>query len=83
MISMVAPDQSPKPTTGLRAFHFDAEKEDSLMIDITAKPTWQWSSRNANPRSASTRSNNAGALVIKQTLLPRSLDLAFSLKYRR
>lgn len=53
------------------------------MIDITAKPTWQWSSKNANARSASTRTNNAGAIVIKQTLLPRSLDLAFSLKYRR
>lgn len=53
------------------------------MIDITARPTWQWSSKNANPRSASTRTSNAGVIVIKQTLLPRSLDLAFSLKYRR
>ena len=53
------------------------------MIDIIARPTWQWSSKNANLRSASTRTNNAGAIVIKQTLLPRSLDLAFSLKYRR
>ena len=52
------------------------------MIDITATPTWQWSSKNAT-RSASTRTNNAGAIVIKQTLLPRTLDLAFSLKYRR
>lgn len=53
------------------------------MIDITARPTWQWSSKNATTRSASTRTNNADAIVIKQTLLPRSLDLAFSLKYRR
>jgi hypothetical protein len=52
------------------------------MIDITAKPTWQWSSKNANTPSANTRTN-AGAMVIRQTLLPRSLDLAFSLKYRR
>ena len=53
------------------------------MVDITARPTWQWSSKNANPRSTGTRTNHAGAIVIKQTLLPRSLDLAFSLKYRR
>jgi len=53
------------------------------MIDITAKPTWQWSNKNPNTPSANTRTNNAGAIVIKQTLLPRSLDLAFSLKYRR
>jgi hypothetical protein len=53
------------------------------MIDITAKPTWQWSSKNANTPSANTRTNHTGGIVIKQTLLPRSLDLAFSLKYRR
>lgn len=53
------------------------------MIDITAKPTWQWSSKNANTPSANTRNNHGGAIVIRQTLLPRSLDLAFSLKYRR
>lgn len=53
------------------------------MKDITAKPTWQWSSKNANTPSASTRNNHGGPIVIRQTLLPRSLDLAFSLKYRR
>jgi hypothetical protein len=53
------------------------------MIDITAKPTWQWSSKNVNRPPANTRTNNAGAIVIRQTLLPRSLDLEFSLKYRR
>lgn len=53
------------------------------MIDITARPTWQWSSKNANPRSASTRTNNAGAIAIKQISIPRSLNLAFSLKYQR
>jgi hypothetical protein len=83
MIFMVVPDQGPKPGTGLRAFHTDEEKEISTMIDITARPTWQWSSKNANTPSTNTRTNHAGAIVIKQTLLPRSLDLAFSLKYRR
>ena len=53
------------------------------MIDLTAKPTRQWSSKNAPARSLSARTSNAGATVLKQALLPRSLDLAFSLKYRR
>lgn len=51
------------------------------MIDITAKPTWQWSSKNASRHSVSTRTHTAD--VMKHALLPRSLDLAFSLKYRR
>jgi hypothetical protein len=59
------------------------KKEIRPMIDITAKPTWQWSSKNANTPSANTRNNHGGAIAIKHTLLPRSLDLAFSLKYRR
>jgi len=59
------------------------KKENSPMIDVTARPTWQWCSKNASPRSASTRTNNAGAIAIKQTSIPRSLDLALSLKYRR
>lgn len=53
------------------------------MIDITAKPTFQWSSKSTPARSFSVRTSNAGATVLKQALLPRSLDLAFSLKYRR
>lgn len=53
------------------------------MMNITAKPTWQWSSKNTPTRSPAARTGNLGAAVIKQALLPRSLDLAFSLKYRR
>jgi len=53
------------------------------MMNITAKPTWQWSSKNVPTRSLNTRTSTAGPTVIKQLLLPRSLDLAFSLKYRR
>jgi len=53
------------------------------MMNITAKPTWQWASKcspSLSPRSSA--SNSAGA-VIKQALMPRSLDLVISLKYRR
>ncbi|MYM96492.1 hypothetical protein [Duganella vulcania] len=53
------------------------------MIDITAKPTWTWSSQSSPTRSLNTRTSNVGATLLKQALLPRSLDLAFSLKYRR
>jgi hypothetical protein len=72
--------RSPSPAFGL--FHSDVEKETAPMMNITAKPTWQWSSKNTPTRSISTRASNAGP-VFKQLLLPHSLDVAFSLKYRR
>jgi hypothetical protein len=53
------------------------------MTDITERPNLQWSSKNSDTRAAGTRCSSADAIAIKQTLLPRSLDLAFSLKYRR
>lgn len=53
------------------------------MINITAKPTWQWSGKNTSMRSISTRTGNTGSSALKQGLMPRSLDLDFSLKYRR
>jgi hypothetical protein len=53
------------------------------MIDITAKPTWQWSANNTSARSLSARTSNVGTSALKQALMPRSLDLNFSLKYRR
>jgi hypothetical protein len=53
------------------------------MINVTAKPAWQWSSKNTSARSASTRTNNTGTSALTQVLMPRSLDLDFSLKYRR
>ena len=55
------------------------------MMKVTASPTWQWSSR-ISPSLTGGRlpiTVNAGPIGLKQTLLPRSLDLAFSLKYRR
>ena len=53
------------------------------MMNITTKPTWQWSSKNTSARSLSTRTGNAGISALKQALMPRSLDVDFSLKYRR
>jgi len=48
------------------------------MMKVTAKPAWQWSS-NAAPASSRLLSGFART----PSLLPRSLDVAFSLSYRR
>jgi len=53
------------------------------MINLTAKPTWQWSSKNTSVRPVSARTSNMATSALKQALMPRSLDLDFSLKYRR
>jgi hypothetical protein len=53
------------------------------MMKITAKPTWQWLGKNTSARSLSARAGPTGASAIKQAFMPRSLDLDFSLKYRR
>lgn len=53
------------------------------MINLAAKPVWQWSSKDASPRTISVRTGNVGISPLKQAMLPRSLDLNFSLKYRR
>jgi len=53
------------------------------MMNLTAKPTWQWSSKNTPARPLSSRNGNAGTSALKQALMPRSLDVDFSLKYRR
>jgi hypothetical protein len=70
------------PLKSFGLFHSEVEKETTPMMNITAKPTWQWSSKNPLTRSVSTRASNTGP-VFKQLLLPRSLDVEFSLKYRR
>lgn len=59
------------------------KKEVQKMMHISAKPTWQWASKNTPAHSPGTRTSNVGVAVFKQAILPRSLDLAFSLKYRR
>jgi len=53
------------------------------MINITAKPTWQWSDKSTSARPISTRASNMGTAALEKSLMPRSLDLDFSLKYRR
>lgn len=53
------------------------------MMNITAKPTWQWSSKNNTARTISSRTDGDARSALKQALLPRSLDVDFSLKYRR
>jgi len=52
-------------------------------MNITAKPTWEWSGKNNPARSLKARPDNRGSSALKQALMPRSLDLSFSLKYRR
>jgi hypothetical protein len=55
------------------------------MMKVTASPTWHWSSRTSPSRFGGRLpiTVNAGPIGLKQTLLPRSLDLAFSFKYQR
>jgi len=53
------------------------------MINSTAKRTGQWLVQNTSTRSSSAKTSSAGISPIKQALMPRSLDLNFSLKYRR
>lgn len=80
---MVEPSQSPSPTRSWAFSYPDTEKAIPSMMNVTAKPTWQWSDKNTTARSLSARSGNAGTSVLKQALMPRSLDVDFSLKYRR
>lgn len=55
------------------------------MMKITPRPTWQWSG--TKPQGAVSLSRPAPTRSIlpevKQALLPRSLDVSFSLSYRR
>lgn len=53
------------------------------MITVTAKPTWQFSSKSIPAFSSANRSSSAGTSFVKQALLPRSLDFSLALKYRR
>lgn len=53
------------------------------MVNITAKPMWQWSSKKNPARPLKASIGNTGVDALKYALLPRSLDVDFSLKYRR
>lgn len=55
------------------------------MIKISANPTWEWQSSKPNGVSTSTAPviTRSAPATIRETILPRSLDLDISLKYRR
>jgi hypothetical protein len=80
---MVDPSQCLSPHEVLGFFHPDSEKEIYPMVNITAKPIWQWSSTKIPARTLNPSIGNTGAASLKHALLPRSLDVDFSLKYRR
>jgi hypothetical protein len=80
---MVDLSQSQSPHEVLGFFRSDLEKEIYPMINITAKPVWQWSTKKLPARSFQASAANTGTSALKQALMPRSLDVAFSLKYRR
>lgn len=54
------------------------------MLKISANPSWEWQSRKPKGKVTHASTDHRTApFSIRQTILPRSLDLAFSLKYRR
>lgn len=55
------------------------------MIKVTARPIWQFPGPGRIGRSGGHMpiTTNTVPMTIKQTMLPRSLDLSFEFKYRR
>jgi hypothetical protein len=55
------------------------------MMKFAARPTWKVTGPNRIGRSSDRTpiTFDAGSMTIKQTLLPRSLDVSFEFKYRR
>ena len=55
------------------------------MMKVTAAPTWKWKAPDRINCSGGKGlpSVRAGTMALKQTLLPRSLDVSFEFKYRR
>lgn len=53
------------------------------MTNTTAKPTLPLPAKNAPASALTARSSTTNTNVLKQALMPRSLDVDFSLKYRR
>jgi hypothetical protein len=55
------------------------------MMKITAAPKWQLTSSRGplSSKSSVPMTVSAGPMTIRQTLLPRSLDVSFEFKYRR
>lgn len=53
------------------------------MTNITAKPNPPLPVKHAPASTLNARSNTSSTNVLKQALMPRRLDVDFSLKYRR
>lgn len=55
------------------------------MIKVTAAPKWQLTSSRGplSSKSSVPITVSSGPMTIRQTLLPRSLDVSFEFKYRR
>ena len=53
------------------------------MMKVTAKPTWQWSSKTVSSPYRLPASIVRVSSPLRQALLPRNLEVAFSLSYRR
>jgi hypothetical protein len=70
--------QSPSPDFGRFSFGHNTPQVTPPMMKVTAKPAFQWSS---NAASAPLRMSSGFART--PSLLPRSLDVNFSLRYRR
>lgn len=54
-------------------------------MDINVRPNWKWTSGSTPSLPSVVRTSAPAASVLKQALLPRSMDLnvSFALKYRR
>jgi hypothetical protein len=65
-------------------FHLSAIKSETIM-KFTVSPTGQWSGSKAQSALPAYRQNTSRTSLpdTKQTLLPRSLDVSFTLRYRR
>jgi hypothetical protein len=54
-------------------------------MDINVKPIWKWTSSGTRSSLPIVRGSSPSPVLLKQVLLPRSVDLnlSFALKYRR
>ena len=54
-------------------------------MDINVRPNWKWTTGSSRPALPIERGSPPSPSILKQILLPRSVDLnvAFALKYRR
>lgn len=72
-------------TPDKRLFHFQSNPRNPPMKKVSATPNSQWSSNKINASVRTTVPNSFPAVLpdIKQAFLPSSLDLTFTLSFRR